>query len=372
MRRLLAIVIAVAVIAVAAVVVQRLPGSAVTDHHGGRGQRAQAPLHVDTAAVQRRPMPIVLQAVGQVQSEHSVQIRPQVGGVLKRVFFNEGDRVQAGQRLFEIDPAPYQAQLVSAKAAWENTAAEYQRLAPLLTKDYVTAEEAGNARAAADQARAAYDQARINLSYTEIRAPIAGLTGSLTVKAGNVVAPGDTAPLVVINQMDPIVVQFSVPQQALAQIRRYQAAGTIRVFVTKEDGTGQLGEGRLVFIDNNVDSATATVNLKARIANTHEVLWPGQYVGVRLQLAVQPDALVLPQTAVQVGQDGNYVYRVKEGKAEVADIKVDRELGDDAIIASGVAAGDVVITRVPRSLRSGAAVITGAAPAAAARHPQGR
>lgn len=340
----------------------------VGNPHAARRAHRDRALHVDTAAVRTRAVPVLVQAVGQVQSQHTVQIRPQVGGMLKRAFFSEGDTVKAGQRLFEIDPAPYAAQLASAKAAWDNAKAQYERLAPLKGRDYATAQEIGDARATADQAEAAYEQARINLSYTDIRAPITGRTGGVSVKPGNLVAPGDTAPLVVINQMNPILVQYTIPQQSLSAVREHRRKGTIRIFVTHEDGTGDLGRGKLVFIDNSVDPTTATVMLKARVPNQDERLWPGQYVGVRMQLAVQSDAVVVPETAVQVGQGGNFVYVVEDGAARIRNVTVDRRVADLAVIASGLTPGQTVVSRIPRNLRPGAAVTTASARPASAPH----
>ena len=342
-----------------ALVAWRVSGNGNHDRFGRRGNDA---LSVTVSKVKVQSMPILLNAVGQVQSEHSVQVRPQVSGVLKQVFFNEGQTVKAGQRLFQVDPAPYEAALTSAKATWENAKANADRLAPLAAKDYATPQEFQNAQTTADQAQAAYQQARINLAYTNIRAPITGRTGSLAVKSGNVVAPNDSTPLVVINQMKPILVQFQLPQQFLTQVRTYQDRGSVRVFATHEDGSGNLGEGRLVFIDNTVNSDTGTVMMKARLPNSNEQLWPGQFVGVRIQLAIQHDALVIPDSAIQSGQNGNFVYTVVDGKAKVTPVTVNRQVGDLAVIGKGLESGELVITQIPRTLRAGLKVDVTMAP----------
>ena len=309
-----------------------------------------------TVAMQRvkvQSMPLTLQAVGQVLPLHTVQIRPQVSGMLKEVYFTEGEYVTAGQRLFLIDPAPFQAALASAKAAAENAKANADRLAPLAKQDYATQQELDDAKATADQDAAAYQQAQINLSYTDIRAPIAGRTGSLAVKSGNILATTDVNPLVVINQMQPIQVQFNLSQQFLPQIRDYQGRHAIKVIITHEDGSGSLDQGSLVFIDNAINNSTGTVMLKASLPNQHEQLWPGQYVGVTVQLALQADAVVVPQSAVLTGQDGNYVYVVQDGKAETQNIKIDRQIGDLAVVSAGLKGGETIVTRVPRNLRPG-------------------
>ena len=317
-------------------------------------------LTVAMTKVQMKSMPVTLTAVGQVLPLHTVQIKPQVSGMLKEVYFTEGQYVTAGQRLFLIDPAPYQAALASAKAAWENAKANADRLAPLAKQDYATQQELDDAQATADQDQAAYQQAQINLGYTDIRAPIAGLTGSLAVKSGNILAITDATPLVVINQMQPIQVQFNLAQQFLPEVREYDTKHALKVLITREDGSGNLDQGNLVFIDNTVNNATGTVMFKASLPNQHEQLWPGQYVGVTLQLALQADALVVPQSAVLTGQEGNYVYVVQDGKAEQQDIKVDRQIGDLAVVSSGLKGGETIITRVPRNLRAGMTVIAGA------------
>jgi multidrug efflux system membrane fusion protein len=325
----------------------------ISNAHAGRNRDQDQPLAVATAVVRVQPMPVSLQAVGQVVPEHTVQIRPQIAGMLKQVYFSEGQTVRAGQPLFLIDPAPFQAALASAKAAAENTQANAERLAPLAKQDYVTAQEYGDARAAADQAEAAYQQAEINLTYTEIRAPISGRTGSLAVKSGNILALNDANPLVVINQMQPIQVQFNIAQQFLPRVRESQGQHPIKIAITREDGSGNLDQGALVFIDNNVNASTGTVVLKAGLPNQHEQLWPGQYVGVNMQLSVEPKAVVVPQTAVQTGQNGNYVYLVQDGKAVTRPIQVDRQVGDLAVVSAGLKGGEQVVLLVPRNLRSG-------------------
>jgi RND family efflux transporter MFP subunit len=274
------------------------------------------------------------------------------------VYFSEGDAVKKGQKLFRIDPAQYQTALTAARAEYEYAQEQAKRLAPLAGKEYVTTQEYDNARAAVDKARAALEQAKINLTYTDIRAPISGRTGILGAKAGNLVAPGDTAPLVTINQMRPILVQYNIPQQSLSELRRYQAQHSIRIFITHEDGSGDLGEGELVFVDNTVNTDTGTLMLKARVPNAHEQLWPGQYVGVRTRLTMQPDAVVVPQSAVQTGQNGNFVYAVEQGKAVIRDVQVDRQVNNLAVITSGLKEGDIVVTRAPRNLRPGTEIVS--------------
>src|SRR3569623_802487 len=203
------LIIAVVIAVLAAVLVSRTNAN----KHQVKNKQPDKPLVVEMRAAKVQPMPILLQAVGQVQSEHSVQVRPQVSGMLKTVDFTEGQTVRKGQRLFSIDSAPYESALAGARAAYASAKAQVERLAPLAGKEYVTGQEYDNARASAGQLQAMLQQAEINLAYTEIRAPIAGRTGSLAVRAGNLIAPADSAPQVVINQMQPFLVQYTVPQQ---------------------------------------------------------------------------------------------------------------------------------------------------------------
>jgi len=353
-RRALWIIGSALVVLVLLVTLRVIGNVRASRHHEDPGT-----LTVAMAQVQVKPMPVTLSAVGQVMPLHSVQIRPQVSGMLKQVFFTEGQYVEAGAPLFQIDPAPFEAALASAKAAAENAQANADRLAPLGKQDYATQQEVDDAKAAADQAQATLRQAEINLSYAAIKAPIAGRTGSLSVKSGNIVAPTDASPLVVINQMQPIQVQFNLAQQFLPEIRDYQAKHGIKVIITREDGSGDLDEGALVFIDNAINSSTGTVMLKASLPNHQEQLWPGQYVGVTVQLAVQANAVVVPQSAVLTGEEGNYVYVVLDSKAEQRDIKVDRQIGDLAVISNGLKGGEEIVTLVPRTLRAGMSVVAG-------------
>lgn len=342
---------------VAAILVVLVAWRVISNARLANAKHETPALTVDTASAVVKPMPVQLTAIGQVQSEHTVAVQPQISGVLKQVYFQEGQYVHTGEPLFLIDPAPYEAALASAKAAYLTAKAQADREAPLAAKDYISPQDYESAVATATQAQAAMQQAEINLSYTSIKSPIDGLTGNLAVKAGNVVTPTATTPLVTINQMQPILIQFSIPQQSLPEVRHYDAAHSIMVFVTNEDGSGKLGQGKLVFIDNTVNNTTGTVMLKAEIPNQHVQLWPGQYAGVTLQLTVQPNALVIPDTAVQAGQNGSFVYTVVDNKAVIAPVTQDRQIGDEAVISKGLKAGDMVITHVPRTLKNDMPVI---------------
>jgi membrane fusion protein, multidrug efflux system len=329
-------------------------------------------LTVRAAQAVVKPMPVLIEAVGTVEPEQSVQVRAQVSGVLQSVQFKEGDNVRAGQVLFLIDPATYQAQYKQAlaqldrdRAQLENARAQQQRLEPLLKREFITRQEYDvavtstkslEATVQADQAAA--EQARIQLSYTRITAPIAGRTGALSVKAGNLVQAASAGPpLVTINTMDPILVAFSVPERQLDEIRRYQNDKQMRIEILAERNVAPVAEGKLVFVDNTVTAQTGTVLLKTRVSNANEAIWPGQFVNVRLVLTVEPEAVVVPEAAVQPGQDGSFVYLIDENnKVKVQPVVVSRQLAGDVVIQSGVKAGDKVITEIPQALTPGATV----------------
>jgi len=295
-----------------------------------------------------------------------------VSGVLQSVLFKEGDRVKAGQVLFQIDPRTFQAQynqslaqLARDKAQLENARAQQERLEPLLKREYITRQEYDlavtstkslEATLQADQAAA--EAARIQLEFARIRAPISGRTGTLAAKPGNLVmAAGTGAPLVTINTMDPILVSFSIPERQLDDIRRFQNDKQMRIEIVPERNAPPVAEGKLVFIDNTVTPQTGTVLLKTRVPNANEVIWPGQFVNVRIVLTIEPEAIVLPETAVQPGQDGSFVYLMDENnKVKIQPITVSRQLGAEVVIGSGVRPGDRVITDIPQTLSPGATV----------------
>lgn len=340
---------------------------------GGRG--AGGPVMVRVARATVKPMPILIEAVGSVEPEQSVQVRAQVSGVLQSVLFKEGDRVKAGQQLMQIDPRTYQAQynqalaaLARDKAQLENARAQQERLEPLLKREFITRQEyevavtsTKSLEATMQANQAAAEQARIQLEYTRIFAPISGRTGALAVTPGNLVAAGaggGGAPLVTINSTDPILVSFSIPERQLDDIRRYQNEKEMRIEILPDRTAPPAAEGKLVFIDNTITPQTGTVLLKTRVPNSTEVLWPGQFVNVRVVLKIEPEAVVVPEAAVQPGQDGNFVYLIDgESKVRVQPVKISRQIGNEIVIAAGgLSAGDQVITEIPQALQPGATV----------------
>ncbi len=345
-------------------------GDAKAESKGGR-RGSGGPLTVTTVTAVAQPMPVVIDGVGTVESEQSVSVRPQISGVLEAVLFNEGDHVNKGQPLFRIDSRPMQAAVAQTSAALARDKAQLAqakaqeaRLRPLMEKDYITRSEYDVAETlvkslestvASDQA--VLDQSKLQLSYAHIDAPIAGRTGSLAVKAGNLVAAGGSAPLIVINATQPVQVSIAVPQRYLEDVRRYWKTPDLKVELSPNPGGAKVAEGELVFIDNTVNPTTGTITLKARVKNEHEQLWPGQFVAARIILRVEKDALVLPETAVQPGQDTAFVYVVRESKAVMRPVKVARQVGTQIVIAEGISAGDQVVVNVPFALVDGSAVV---------------
>lgn len=335
------------------------------------GPHAMPPVPVVVSTAVQRAAPDVVSANGSVEPLQTVSVESQVGGILERVEFHEGDEVKAGQVLFRIDPRPYQAAAAQAEAALardsvqaQNSLQDAERYARLAKQDYVTQSQADQAAAtAAAQAAtvkadsAALANARLNLSYTVIRAPITGRTGSLLVHPGNLVK-ANASPLVVINQIQPILVRFAVPGAVLPAVQKYGGHDGDGLKVLATPGAGSTDEeGQLTFVDNAVDSTTGTVMLKARFANRDRALWPGEYVAVRLQLYVQPDALVIPSQAVITQQDGSYVFVVDSaGLAHRRKVSLDRALDDHVIIAQGLAPGETVVVDGQSRLSEGATV----------------
>jgi multidrug efflux system membrane fusion protein len=203
------------------------------------------------------------------------------------------------------------------------------------------------------------EQARIQMEFSRIHSPIAGRTGALAIKPGNLVSAGGTGgvPLVTINSTDPILVTFSIPERQLEELRRYQDEKEMRIEILPDRAGPPTAQGKLVFIDNTVTLQTGTVLLKTRVSNKDELLWPGQFVNVRVVLKIEPDAVVVPEAAVQPGQDSSFVYMVnEESRVIVQPIKISRQIGREVVIAAGVKPGDQVITEIPQALQTGARV----------------
>ena len=312
---------------------------------------------VVVATAMQKDVPVEVHAIGNVEPYSTVSVKTMVGGELTHVDFTEGQDVKKGERLFVIDPRFYEAALAQAQgnlardlAQAANARAQAARYAALYKEGVTSREQADQMQTAANALdevvtadRAAVETAKVNLTYCTIYSPLDGRTGNLMVHRGNVVKANDAA-LVTINQIQPIYVTFAVSEQHLPEIRRFMATGKLTVRATVPDEP-QPAEGTVVFVDNSVDPATATIKLKALFANRDRRLWPGQFADVLLTLTTQPGAIVVPAQAVQTGQKGEYVFVVNaDNTAEQRMVKVDRTVGSEAVIASGVQAGEQVVT----------------------------
>ncbi len=332
-------------------------------------QAPTAAVPVMVAPVERRAVPFELGAPGVVEPLQTVAVQPQVSGLIERVAFTEGQEVRKGQVLFQIDPRPFQAALAQAQATLARDSAQaanadqdVKRYSTLAEKEYVTAQQYDQTRTTAAAAsatlsgsRAAVDQARLNLQYATIRAPIGGRTGSLRVREGNLVRTADTAPLVTINQIRPILVRFAVPAAHLGLIQRYRAADpTVRA---EPSSGGTVSMGTLSFVDNAVDTTTGTILLKGLFPNTDGLLWPGEFVSVRVRLYEDENALVVPAAAVVSGQQGSLVFVIQgDSTAKSLPVTVTRTSDSVAVVTGGLSPGDRVVTDGQLRLRSGSKV----------------
>jgi multidrug efflux system membrane fusion protein len=315
---------------------------------------------VTVASVSRQDVPVEVRAIGHVEPFTTVDVKARVGGQVTRVGFREGQNVHKGDLLFQIDPRPYQAALAQARAQLErdralarNAEEDVKRYTDLVTKDYVTREQydatRANAAAALASARAneaAVQNAQLQLSYCTVTAPVSARTGSVLVHPGNMVQASDEKPLVVLNQIQPIYVTFSVPESSLAQIReRVRPGEKLKVVASPAGNASRSQTGELSFVDNAVNAGTGTILLKATFSNEDETLWPGEYVDVVLTLMTEPQAITVPTQAVQTGQAGQYVWVVrKDGTVESRPVTVSRTQGPVAVVAKGLEAGEQVVT----------------------------
>ena len=347
---------------------------------GGRGD---AGVPVTTATVVRKPMPIEIQVIGAAEPYSSVAIRSQITGQLLNVNFREGDVVQEGQVLFELDRRPLEAALEQAEANLardmaqaSNAEVQATRLNQLVERGISPREQADTAKtsvaalnATVGADRAAVANAKIQLQYATITAPITGRTGALMVHQGNLVRANDQTPLVVINQVAPISVAFAIPEARLADLRRYMSRGSLTVSATPQNSDTS-STGTIAFIDNTVDQNTGTIRIKGTFPNTDGRLWPGQFVNVVVTLTTDPAAVVVPSVAVQAGQQGPYVFAVKPDQSvEMRPVTVARIRGAESVVASGVTPGETVVTDGHLRLVPGARIsVKGENPAEAGRH----
>jgi len=325
-------------------------------HGGASGGLGAEVVPVVVTTVRREDVPVQVRAIGTVEPFSTVSVKPQVDGQLAKVHFTQGALVRKGELLFTIDPRPFEAALRQAEASLTKTAAEannarveFERRQRLFADGFISRDEydqsatrAAALGAAVQAEQAMVENAKLQLQYCSIRSPIDGRVGQLLVHPGNVVKRNDTA-LAVINQVQPVLVTFSVPEQDLPAIRQQAAAGTLEV--AAQPDRAPLARGGLEFIDNAVDATTGTVRLKGLFPNGDEALWPGQFVNVTLTVATQQNAVVVPAAAVQTGQQGQFVFVVSPDRvAEVRPVTVGMSTGADVVITAGLQPGEQIVT----------------------------
>lgn len=310
------------------------------------------------ATVEQKDMPVELQAIGSVEAYSSVTVKTQITGELTGVYFKEGQDVKKGDLLFTLDKRPFEADLKRQEANLEHDIAQAKlshldadRYAGLYKEGVVSKQQYDQAEANAEALdaavladKAAVENAKVQLIYCSIYSPIDGRTGTLMIHQGNMIKANDTPFLININQVQPIYVTFTVPEQYLADIKRFAAAGKLPVQASIQGDSPPI-IGRLSFIDNTVDPATGTIKLKGEFVNADRRLWPGQFVNATLVLHTQPNAIVVPSQAVQNGQQGQFVFVIKDDKTvEMRPVTVNRSSSGQSIIDVGLKAGERVVT----------------------------
>jgi multidrug efflux system membrane fusion protein len=324
-------------------------------------QAGSAPVRaipVTVAQADRRDIPVIITAIGNVTPLQTVQIKSMVTAQIVKVHFIVGQELKKGELLFTLDGRTFQADLAKAegqlardKAAAANARVTQKRYQALLKEGVVAQQQydemestASQYDAAVEADKAAVESARVNLQYTKIYSPIAGRAGDVLVHEGNLIKANDLA-MVVINQISPIYTDFSVPERFLADIKKYMNSGALKVVATLPDSSAPLAQGKVAFIDNTVDRATGTITMKAEFTNQQRTLWPGQFVNVNLQLTTEKNATVVPTQAVQSGQQGTYVFVVKPDKTvEARTVDVGPSDKGMVVIHKGVQAGETVVT----------------------------
>jgi RND family efflux transporter MFP subunit len=336
--------------------------------------RSQAPAHVvpvEVATVERKPMPVRLQSLGNVTPIASVAIKARVDTTITAVHFRDGAEVKKGDLLFTLDGRAIEAQIAQTegaiardKAQLDGALRDVARYTDLVAKSATPVVNLDNAKTQADVYRAAIkadtgllDNLKVQLGYCTVTAPIDGRISAAAVKVGNFVRQADTAPMATINQMAPVYVSFTVPQNVLPEIRQALAAKTATIDAIIP-GDKKRASGQVTMIENTVDPATGMVTIRATMPNKDELLWPGTLVTTELTLRVEPQAVVVPSTAVQVSQTGNFVFVVNDDVAKVQPVKVERTVGGQSVVSSGLNGGETVVTDGQLQLSSGTRVNT--------------
>jgi len=323
---------------------------------GGSKPAGAPPAPVEIALVEKRAMPVEVKSIGAVEPLASVQVKSKVQGEILKVHFPDGTQVKAGDLLFSIDPRSFdaaldraQANLAIAKVASDNATEQADRYTALIAggaaskeqaSQFLTTAQSQKSELAARQADV--NAAKLSLEWTQLVSPISGRTGAALLKAGNIAQPNvDT--LVVINQMQPIYVTFSLPENSLTSVRRWMSEGTLAVTALDPDRGKTLGMGELAFVDNTVDRASGMITFKATFPNADESLWPGQFVDLSVKLSEEPDAIVVPAAAVMEGQQGAQVFVVDGEVANLRKVSIERTTDGISVVKEGLKPGEKVV-----------------------------
>jgi multidrug efflux system membrane fusion protein len=336
----------------------------------GKAKNPIPPPPVIVSLTTKKTVPVELRAIGNVQAYSTVMVKSKVGGELIRAHFIEGQDVKKGDLLLTIDPRPYEAAFKEAEANLQrdlararNAAEDARRYESLIQRKVVSAQQYEKIRSDADALdatvladKAAVENAKIQLDYCSIRSPIDGRTGSLSVKQGNIIKADDIT-LVVINQIIPIDVSFSIPEQFLPEIRKHMASKKLQVEASFPQSDERPEKGTITFVDNAVDTSTGTIRLKGAFANRERKLWPGQFVNVVLTLTEEPNVIVVPSQAIQTGQEGQYVFVVKPDlTVESRQVVVGRTVNGETVVQKGLQVDERVVTDGQLRLYPGAKV----------------
>jgi membrane fusion protein, multidrug efflux system len=384
--RIVLVVVLVAAVAGTVLMVRARSRAATSAAAAAASQIANRVVPILTAVVAQRDVPVWLEGLGNVSAFYTVTVKPQVGGQIMEVLFKEGQHVKKGDVLIQIDPRPFAIALQSAQAALARdeanlkngqlnmdrykTLSDQKLIATQQYTDQVASVAQLQAQAQADQAQIA--AANLNIVYARITSSIDGVTGVRLVDPGNVVQPTDTTGLVVVAQLDPIAVLFTLPQDDLPSITQGMADGTLTVEARSRDGDKVLGQGKLTVIDNQINEATSTVRLKAIFDNPTLALWPNQFVKARLHISTRKQAIVVPAVVVQHGPQGTFAYVVDEDStAVVRPVTVEAVQGETAIVSKGLRPGDQVVVEGQAQLRPGSRVAAKPAPSGSAGAPPG-
>lgn len=344
-------------------------GATTKSAQAGVGPQA---IPVTVAAAEQRDFPVYLSGLGSVQASNTVSLKSRVDGQIVQIAFKEGQYVKQGDLLIVIDPRPYQVALEQAQAALardqaqlKNAQLDYSRFQGLYKEGVISQQQYDAQRALVGQLegtvqadQAAIDNAKLQLVYTRVTAPVNGRIGLRLVDIGNMVHATDTNPLLVVTQLQPIAVVFTLPEDALPTVTRHMKNGTLEVDAYSRDDTTKLATGKLLTIDNQIDQTTGTGKLKAMFENTDNALFPNQFVNARLLLETRKGVTVVPAAAILQGPQGsNFTYVVKSDKTvEVRPVKVALTQGNSTVIASGIAPGEQVVTDGQDKLQGGSHV----------------